>query len=273
MTMPEEQTLDEEVQEEEQLDAEPQEEALDGDKSLEDEFKLMGKEDLEALALREIRNRRKANAEAVKSKRRADQLQTEADQAKSAQAKAKRDAELAAMDETERVKAERDDERSMRLEIEKKVLDLRIQNEAISVATQMNFHNPADAAKAIRPELVLVDGHPDPEAIREQVQRIAESSPYLVKKPSAATTPSTPRTMNAPNTQPNIANMLNKNPVQVKTELQQNLKAQQRIGGRLGAANSLRALERAAQNDKTGDIRSGRWKLSKKEADLNGFDH
>jgi hypothetical protein len=65
--------------------------------------------------------------------------------------------------------------------------------------------------------------------------------------------------MNAPNTQPNIANMLNKNPVQVKTELQQNLKAQQRIGGRLGAVNSLRALERAAQNDKTGDIRSGRW--------------
>lgn len=194
--------LDEEKAEEEQVEPVPEvkEEETEPEKSLEDEIQLMSPQDLKAFATRMLQDKREGNAEAVKAKKEATTATAELATVKADQARVKREAELAAMEEGERVKALLADsqaEAALEKELRQKA---EVGNAIMSVATRLKFNDPADAVSNIEVNHVLVEGQLDHDAVEKLVADLAQNRPHYIqppKKASAFDAPRSPRTDNA----------------------------------------------------------------------------
>ncbi len=197
-------TLDEENTEEEQIESAPEvqdkEEEAEPDKSLEDEIQLMSPQQLKDFATRMLQDKREGNAEAVKAKREATKATAELTSVKADQARIKREAELAAMEESERVKAQLADsqaEAALEKELRQKA---EVGNAIMSVATRLKFIDPADAVGNIEVSHVLVEGQLDHDAVEKLVADLAQNRPHYIqatKKSSVFEAQKSQRTDNA----------------------------------------------------------------------------
>lgn len=120
---------------------------------------------------------RKVRAEAAKYRKRLRQLESQVE-------KNRKEAELAKMKETDRLKA-------IAEEAEAKAESLRIRADSIAkraaiinTASSLDFFNPKDAASMIDLDRIDVDdeGNVDAEKVNEMVKSLAKSKPYLIKK-------------------------------------------------------------------------------------------
>lgn len=119
---------------------------------------------------------RKVRAEAAKYRKRLRQLESKME-------KEKKEAELAKMEETDRLKAIAE-EAEAKAKALKEMADVVAKRAAIiNTASALDFHNPKDAASIIDLGQIEVndDGTVDEEKTMELVKSLMESKPYLIK--------------------------------------------------------------------------------------------
>ena len=167
--------------------------------TLEDEIQLMNPQELKDFATRTLKDRREANVEAVKAKKEAAKSAADLAEIRTGQAKAKRDAELAGMEESDRLKAKLEDSLAETAKERSARIDAQVGNAIMSIATRLKFRDPADAVNNIDIQTVLVEGKLDRDALEEKVAALAESKPYFIQQPrksNAFDAPAGPRTEN-----------------------------------------------------------------------------
>lgn len=178
-----EEVLDEQIAEEEQVESAPEEEEqeTEPDKTLEDEIQLMSPTELKDFATRMLLDKREGNAEAVKAKKSERKAQDDLAAIKTEQARVKREAELAAMEDSEAMKAKLADSQAEVADERGKRQKAEVGNAIMSAATRLKFIDPADAAKNISIESVMIEGRLDHDAVEDQVAALAVAKPHYVQ--------------------------------------------------------------------------------------------
>lgn len=89
----------------------------------------------------------------------------------------------AEMDDLERAKTERDEEKQAREAVEKELAHLRMSSAIERAALSANFHDPQDAMSLIDLTTISTndEGLPNKQSVDAAVKRLAESKPHLVK--------------------------------------------------------------------------------------------
>lgn len=222
-----------------------------------EDAKISDSQDDEADIARAMKLKRDANAEAAGYRKELESIRAELKQVREAEIKAKRDAELAEMEEVDKYKAIIADKEAEAESQKAANRKLQVENSAIAIATQLGFHNPADAARSIDMSTIEVNGVIDPSAIEQQVRALAERSAYLVKKaPAALKAPPGAITNNAPLTQSPGLDLLQGDAKVHAEDYEKFRKAQNKIG-RAGALETVRAWERLAEKNEK--VRNGEW--------------
>jgi len=118
---------------------------------------------------------RKVRAEAAKYRKRLRQLESRME-------KEKREAELAKMEETDRLKAIAEEAEAKAKTLKERADVIAKRAAIINAASALGFHNPRDAASLIDLGQMEVndDGTLDEEKTNELVRLLAESKPYLI---------------------------------------------------------------------------------------------
>jgi len=118
---------------------------------------------------------RKVRAEAAKYRKRLRQLESRME-------KEKREAELAKMEETDRLKAIAEEAEAKAKALKERADVVAKRAAIINAASALGFHNPKDAASIIDLGQIEVndDGTVDEEKTNELVRLLAESKPYLI---------------------------------------------------------------------------------------------
>ncbi len=95
-----------------------------------------------------------------------------------------KEAQLAKMEETDRLKAIAEEAEAKAKAFKKKAEAVAKRAAVINAASALDFHNPKDAASIIDIEQIEAedDGTVDEERVNELVRSLAESKPYLIKE-------------------------------------------------------------------------------------------
>jgi hypothetical protein len=152
--------------------------SLDYEESGEHEVRPYGEMDgeLEGRATVPMSELRKVRSEAAKYRKRLRQLESKME-------KEKREAELAKMEETDRLKAIAEEAEAKAKAFRLKAEMVARQAAVINVASALGFYNPKDAASLIDLGQIEFndDGTVDEEKTNELVKSLVESKPYLIK--------------------------------------------------------------------------------------------
>jgi hypothetical protein len=123
-----------------------------------------------------ISDLRKVRSEAAKYRKQLRQLESEIEEER-------KKAELAKMEETDKLRAIAEEAETKARSLKKRADGIAKQAAIINAASALGFYNPRDAASIVDLSQIEVDddGNVDAEAINEMVCSLAESKPYLIK--------------------------------------------------------------------------------------------
>ena len=165
--------LEEQADAQEELEAEEEQAAI---ARLDEEVNLTERE-------RFLLNRkREADKEAKRVRLEKEKVRKELELLKKKYAEEKRARDLEDMSEKERLLAEKADAEERLRALERENLNLSVEREAVRIANDMDFIRPDDAARMIDREAVISDGVVDTASLMTQLQELAKSRDYMIKK-------------------------------------------------------------------------------------------